>query len=84
MLRTMLDHQQKVHEIMARVQRRNDHHSALSIPNFLPPKVKTCSLILYIDTFYSTLSRCSVIDLFNIYFDVLGLQEIAKNMLLDG
>ncbi|KAG5515542.1 hypothetical protein RHGRI_036549 [Rhododendron griersonianum] len=40
MLRTMLDHQQKVHEILERVHRRNDHRSALSIPNFLPPKAK--------------------------------------------
>ncbi|XP_058199881.1 uncharacterized protein LOC131314939 isoform X1 [Rhododendron vialii] len=40
MLRTMLDHQQKVHEILERVHRRNDRHSALSIPNFLPPKAK--------------------------------------------
>ncbi|KAE9461255.1 hypothetical protein C3L33_06839, partial [Rhododendron williamsianum] len=36
----MLDHQQKVHEILERVHRRNDHRSALSIPNFLPPKAK--------------------------------------------
>lgn len=40
MLRKMLDHQHKVHEIMERVHHRNDPHSSLSIPNFLPPKAK--------------------------------------------
>ncbi|CAL5424191.1 unnamed protein product [Camellia sinensis] len=39
MLRKMLEHQQKVHEIMERVHHKHDI-SALSISNHLPPKVK--------------------------------------------
>ncbi|GFZ20408.1 electron transporter, putative [Actinidia rufa] len=37
MLRKMLEHEQKVHEILEHVNDRHDH-SAFSIPNFLPPK----------------------------------------------
>ncbi|XP_057484105.1 uncharacterized protein LOC130770627 isoform X1 [Actinidia eriantha] len=39
MLRKMLEHEQKVHEILEHVNDRHDH-SAFSIPSFLPPKAK--------------------------------------------
>lgn len=41
-LRKMLDHEEKVHEFLERVQHRQDgtSSSSLGIPNFLPPKMK--------------------------------------------
>ncbi|XP_027085608.1 uncharacterized protein [Coffea arabica] len=41
-LRKMLDHEEKVHEFLGRVQHRQDgtSSSSLGIPNFLPPKMK--------------------------------------------
>lgn len=86
----MLNEEEKVHEVLDSVHNRHNNGTALSIPNFLPPKVYYPFIFLHDNNEDVSISNLSIrwLELGNNYantqhgiFELTGLAQIKPNVL---